>query len=256
MSDATLQSYPRVETASFDYSQMLGYVQRKLGGGTVTVELSELDMKDSVDDALAFYSKHKPLRVTESWIAPAGMSQHAWRTPGVRGVFDIDLTNQWMDTSPSYSNIEAIGLSGTQFQFYGMGSGFGNIDVRYYEYIRIWLKTLQREFGSEPDWKLSDDNKVMFIYAPGGTHVYCTVNTDVVSPMDVKRQDQGWFREYVVALSRITLGEARSKFGTIPGADNTLTLNGAALITKGEADKERLEKGLIDSHLFLGPTWG
>lgn len=251
----TVQSYPRVETATYDYGQMLDYVKRKLGGGTITVELSELDVKDSVDDALAFYSKHKPLRITESWIAPAGFSQHVWITPGVRGVFNVDLTNQAIN--PDTANIEAIGLSGT-FQFYGVGSStLGNIDVRYYEYVKQWIKTVQRELGSEPDWKLSDDNKTMFIYSPGiDSRVYCTVNVDVVSPMDIKRQDEGWFREYVVALSRITLGEARSKFGAIPGADNSLTLNGAALISKGETDKERLEQSLIDSHLFMGPSWG
>ncbi len=255
MGDNTVQTYPRVETATYDYGQLLAYVQRKLGGETVTVELSESVVKDCVDDALAFYSKYKPLRVTESWVAPAGFSQHTWQTKGVRGVFNVDLTN--IAINPSNANIEAIALSGT-FQFYGVGSStLGNIDVRYYEYVKQWIKTVQRELGSEPDWKLSDDGKVMFIFSPGlDTRVYCTVNVDVTSPMDIRRQDEGWFREYVVALAKIVLGQARSKFATIPGADNTLQLNGAALIQEGRADKEDLEKKLIDSHVFLGPSWG
>ena len=254
MSSESTQTYPRIETSLFDYGQMLAYVVRRLGGETVTVELSETVMKDIVDDALAFYSKYKPARVTESWIAPPGISQHPL-PPGTRGVFNVDMTNPAIN--PSNANIEAIALSGT-FQFYGVGSStLGNIDVRYYEYVKQWIKTVQRELGSEPEWKLSDDGKVMFIYSPGiDSRVYCTLDRDIVSPMDVRKQDEGWFREYILALSRITLGEARSKFASIPGADNTLQLNGAALISKGSEDKEKLETKLIDSHLFLGPSWG
>ena len=234
---------------------MLGYVQRKLGGETVTVELSERVMQDIVDDALAFYAKYKPRRVTESWIAPAGITQHTFTTPGVRGVFNVDMTN--IAINPSTANIEAIALSGT-FQFYGVGSStLGNIDVRYYEYVKQWIKTVQRELGSEPDWKLSDDGKAMFVYSPGlDSRVYCILDADIVSPMDIKRQDEWWFREYVTALSRIVVGEARGKFTSVPGADNSLVLNGPALISKGEADKKDLEQQLINSHLFLGPSWG
>jgi len=52
---------------------------------------------------------------------------------------------------------------------------------------------------------------------------------------------KSWIREYALAQCKMMLGEARSKFGQLPGAQGGVTLNGADLKAEAQASMERLE---------------
>jgi hypothetical protein len=53
-----------------------------------------------------------------------------------------------------------------------------------------------------------------------------------------------WIRDYTLAVCKIMLGEARSKFGQIAGPQGGTTLNGADLKNQGQAEMERLEEDI------------
>ena len=53
-----------------------------------------------------------------------------------------------------------------------------------------------------------------------------------------------WIRQYTVALCMQTLGQIRSKFGSIPVPGESIQLNGGDLITNGRADVEGLRTSL------------
>jgi hypothetical protein len=50
----------------------------------------------------------------------------------------------------------------------------------------------------------------------------------------------------------ISLGQARSKFGSIAGPQSTITLNGTALLADAKSEFERLDKEL--DNLVAGGT--
>lgn len=50
-----------------------------------------------------------------------------------------------------------------------------------------------------------------------------------------------WLRDYALAQCKMMLGEARSKFGSLPGAQGGVTLNGADLKAEAQATLDRLE---------------
>ena len=50
-----------------------------------------------------------------------------------------------------------------------------------------------------------------------------------------------WLRDYALAQCKMMLGEARSKFGNLPGAQGGVTLNGETLKNEATATLERLE---------------
>jgi hypothetical protein len=54
-----------------------------------------------------------------------------------------------------------------------------------------------------------------------------------------------WLRDYTLAVSKVMLGEARSKFGTINGPQGGTTLNGEALKQDGMAMMEKLDQEII-----------
>ena len=51
-----------------------------------------------------------------------------------------------------------------------------------------------------------------------------------------------WIREYTLAISKFTLGEARSKFQTIAGPQGGSGLNGDALKNEGLNEMQKLEQ--------------
>jgi len=53
-----------------------------------------------------------------------------------------------------------------------------------------------------------------------------------------------WIRRYSLALSKETLGQIRSKLGSIPIPGESVTLNGPALLTESQAEKDALRDEL------------
>ena len=53
-----------------------------------------------------------------------------------------------------------------------------------------------------------------------------------------------WIRRFALALVKETLGQIRSKFGTIPIPGQTVNLNGKDLVTEGKAEQKELREEL------------
>jgi len=53
-----------------------------------------------------------------------------------------------------------------------------------------------------------------------------------------------WIRRYALSLSKETLGQVRSKLATIPIPGDSVTLNGADLLSQAQAEKESLREEL------------
>ena len=56
-----------------------------------------------------------------------------------------------------------------------------------------------------------------------------------------------WIRRFALALSKETLGQVRSKFGTVPIPGESVTLNGSALITEGKDEQDKLRTELKET---------
>ena len=58
-----------------------------------------------------------------------------------------------------------------------------------------------------------------------------------------------WIRRYALALCKEILGQVRSKFGTIPIPNDSVTLNGSDLISQSREEQQNLKtelKELLD----------
>jgi|ERR1035437_1271127 hypothetical protein len=252
---ASLATYPSSQTSKFDEQEYVDWVRRQLGAPDIEVELTSENIKDSMKEALAVYSKFKPRHITESWVAADGLSQRGLTSVsalGARGVYNLEL--QGVTDGLNSPNIEAQMMSGS-FAYYGVAAP--KFDLRYYEYARQWVKMASRILSSEGDYHMSDDGRSIYIYSPGRmTKVTATLVLDHVSPDTIPSHDQYWVRKYVLAQAKIILGRKRSKFTSIPGANKDISLDGAALITEGREDIKELETKLEKMRTHLTPSWG
>lgn len=80
-------------------------------------------------------------------------------------------------------------------------------------------------FGNSTESKMSDFSDINF-----QKPVYSQLNEPA----------KQWIRSYALALTKITLGNIRSKYNTIPSANTEITLDGTSLRTEGAAEREVL----------------
>ena len=64
-----------------------------------------------------------------------------------------------------------------------------------------------------------------------------------------------WIREYTLALCMMMIGEARSKFSTLPGPQGGTSLNGADLIARAKEKIEKLEGEITNYMAGETPMW-
>ena len=66
---------------------------------------------------------------------------------------------------------------------------------------------------------------------------------------------KSWMRDYTLAYCKKMLGEARSKFSSLPGAQGGVSLNGAEMKNEADVLIDKLEQDLstyIDGYSPLG----
>jgi hypothetical protein len=85
--------------------------------------------------------------------------------------------------------------------------------------------------------------KLQLIRDPKGTGENVLLWTFQLKPEVQLLQDyqiSQWIRDYMVANTKLIIGEAREKFSTIAGPQGGGTLNGSAMKAEGQADIDRL----------------
>jgi hypothetical protein len=117
-----------------------------------------------------------------------------------------------------------------------------------YELFAQYQEMSQRMFGGFINFKFNKVSKqLQIIRRPRSeteTVLLWTYNhkPDVTLLSDYKALP--WLRDYTLALSKRSLGEAREKFATIAGPQGGTSLNGTALKAEAQSELERLEKDI------------
>ena len=115
-----------------------------------------------------------------------------------------------------------------------------------YELYSGYQKLVGKMFGSYIEFKWKPTSHILTILQrPFATQEQIMLRTHNFRPDFVLLQDiyaQQWLYDYSLAVCKLMLGEARSKFGSIAGPGSAITLNGTALQAAGKEEVEKLEK--------------
>ena len=119
-----------------------------------------------------------------------------------------------------------------------------------YEMFAGYQKLVGRMFGAYIEFKWRQSNHTLTIlqrpFAQGEQILLRTHNyrPDFVLLQDIYAKQ--WLYDYTLATSKLMLGEARSKFGSIAGPGSPISLNGNDLKSAGKEEIEKLEKEIND----------
>lgn len=233
---------------------LLMQVKSLLGGNLVDVELNPEDYETATTMAFDRYRQRSGNSMEESYmflrilyekneyILPKEIIQ-------VRQIFRRGLGEVGGGTS-----LDPFSLAYTNLYLLQAGAGGGyTAGLLTYELFNDYLKQAGRMFGAYMNFIFDTvTKKLTLVRKPtGGEEVLLWV--EKYRPDDVLLNDPGsrpWIRNYTLAYCKQILGEAYSKYNTMPGPGGGTTLKGEAL--KNEA-KEMLVN--LDKEIDLYTDW-
>jgi hypothetical protein len=227
------------------------YVKAMLGAGMIDVELDPIHYETALDRALNRYRQKSSNAVEESYLfLELIQDQNEYRLPDevitVRQVFRRAIGSR-----------TGIGAGGTLFEPFNLaytntylmsGSMMGGLAT--YDAFAGYQKLVGRMFGSYIEFLWKPTSHILDIlqrpFAQGEQILVQSYNfrPDWVLLQDIYAKQ--WLRDYTLAVCKLMLGEARSKFGSIAGPGSPITLNGSALISAATAELEKLDKEVAD----------
>jgi hypothetical protein len=228
------------------------YVRNMLGDGMVEVELDPKHYEIALDRAITKFRQRSSNSVEESYMFLELIQDHnEYRLPneivGVQSIFRRAVGSR-----------SGLGAGGTLFEPFNLAytntyllSGTMMGGLATYELFAGYQKLVGKMFGSYIEFKFNPTNHILTIlqrpFAQGEQILLRTHNyrPDFVLLQDIYAKQ--WLYDYTLAVCKLMLGEARSKFQSIAGpGSGGITLNGTALLTDGKAEIEKLEKEIND----------
>lgn len=227
--------------------EIFDYVRFSLGDGMVDVELDPTHYEQALKASLLRYRQRSSNSVEESYaFLDILQDQDKYTLPNevisVKSIFRRSIGSTSTSSATQFEPFEAGFLNMYILQA-GRVGGFLN-----YELFAQYQEMSQRMFGGFINFKFNKVNKeLQIIRRPRSdteTVLLWTYNykPDVTMLSDYKALP--WIRDYTLALSKRSLGEAREKFATIAGPQGGTSLNGATLKAEAAADIERLERDI------------
>lgn len=223
------------------------YVRTMLGDGMVEVELDPIHYETALNRALSRFRQRSANAVEESYLfLELQQDQNDYRLPDDI----IEVQSVFRRTIGSRSG---MGAGGTLFEPFNMAytntyllnsSMLGGIAT--YEMFAGYQKLLGRMFGSFIEFKWKPTTHILTIlqrpFAQGEQVLIKSYNyrPDYILLQDIYAKQ--WLYDYTLAVCKLMLGEARSKFGSIAGPGSSITLNGADLKSAGKEEMEKLDK--------------
>ena len=233
--------------------EMIEEIKLRLGAGMVDVELDPEHYDAAVNIALRFYRQ----RSTNAQIEGFAFLEVE------REVSSYTLPKEIQEVRMVYRNNLGGGMAGAHFDPFGasftnniymiqnpgMLSTGGSGMLATYDFAVGLQKLTGRMFGRELQFTWDGATKRINFHRKFtakeeiGLHVYISRDEEALFEDHYSRP---WIEDMATAQCRMMLGEGRGKFQSLAGPQGGISMNGADLITRAEAEIEKLLQELKD----------
>jgi hypothetical protein len=238
-------------------TEIFDYVRYTLGDGMIDIELDPVHYEMALNQALLRYRQRSSNSVEESYsFLELQQDTNTYTLPkevvSVRNVFKRNIGAN-SGTSSQYEPFEAGFVN-----FYMIQSGrVGGLAT--YAFYSMFLKEAAKMFGGFLNFTFNNVTKQLTIMrrprADKETILVWTENYKPDLTIISDTYTQPWIRDYTLALCMRTLGQARSKFSSIPGPQGGTQLNGTQLLQDSQAMIDKLEIEITSYMTGETPAW-
>ena len=252
---------PKDQIGYSSREELIKELQIRLGDGIIDVELDREHYDVAIDKAIALYRQLSAGSVEESVIFFQTKTD----------VTEYTLPDEVMEVRRLYRR--GIGTNS------GGGTNFDPFDVAFnnmymlqagqigglavFDAFAQYKETIGRIFGSEYNFIWNRNTKQLKILRNVRHEEDIAVGVYMFIPESILLKDvyaANWLSGYSLALSKYTLGEARSKYQSgLPGAGGAIQLNGEALKTEAQTEMQsfrdsihNMEEGNIPLNFVIG----
>ena len=162
-----------------------------------------------------------------------------------------------LETGPSSSSFDPFSsaILNTYLLNYNYTGGMAT-----YDFYAGYVELAARMFGGYLTYTFDPVTKVLRIVRDfKGTGERILIWADIQRPEEVLIQDPGagvWIGDFIIAVLKGIIGEAREKFGSIAGPGGGTTLNGTAMKAESAAGQKELLEQLKNYVDYSQPlTW-
>ena len=225
-----------------------GYIRTKLGAPKIRVELADSQIETNLYDSLQLFREYSTGR---------GNTRDFLVVNLTAGQFDYTLPDYVMQVGYDKTSQTVSAWVLAQLSGYAASDvlSLKSFDMVSFYMLQQWLHYLKYITTSKFRLFFNVNTKVL--------HVAPTPDDSLLKLfVEVFRQgsadellNERFVREYTLALCKIQLGEIRSKFQSLPGFNNAVSLNGETLKTEGQAEKEKLEDDLVNKFKWSSPPF-
>lgn len=231
---------------------MKDFITRRLGDSVVAVELTDDQLQDAVDSAAMLYQQiigsYEYVEVNLDGSGEYAMPADCFIVCDVH--FDISRGDIY--ESFDWAGVELGPMSFGMYGGYRDSSGAGG-GYSYLIQAMNYRDQAKRILNVEEDWFWDRERRLLCLTgSKSGSKVavrYQTVNVDWAA---VYPHEYGLFRQWALSEAMLTLGQIRTKYGTLPSAQGDLSLNGDML--KSEADG--IQMNVMERIKMIRPPMG
>jgi len=227
------------------------FVRTMLGSPVVEVELTSEQIEEITVQALDIYGGQKPVEKFGSVTVSAGIQKYVMTYNQIgRGIIEVFRP----DLMRSQQTLD-------QFDVFKFHTFQANLNPGDFYLERIWWNEVKRSAGADEDWEFIGDPTTgggTLWLSPSPSEGFACTYIYVVEPTltEVPRVDDEWIKGYVLAMCKMVLGGIRRKFDGIQGAENSLKLDGAELISEGRSERTALEEYINNRGMVTPPMRG
>ena len=220
-------------------------IRYRLGDGIIDLELGPEHFEAAYNYAIKIYRQRAQNSTVESYTLMTVIKNiDTYTLPqefiNVRSVFRRTVG---LETGPSSTAFDPFSsaILNTYLLNYNYTGGMAT-----YDFYAGYVELAARMFGGYVIYTFNPVTKVLRVVRDfKGTGERILIWADVQRPEIELLQDPGagvWLGDFILATLKLTIGEAREKFGTIAGPGGGTTLNGTAM----KAEGKELQAALID----------
>lgn len=231
----------------------------RLGGDIIDLELDPQHYEAAYNYAIKVYRQRAENAVQETYTLMTVIKNvDTYTLPAefinVRCLFRRTVG---LETGPSSASFDPFSsaILNTYLLNYNYTGGMAT-----YDFYAGYVELAARMFGGYLTYTFDPVTKVLRIVRDfKGTGERILIWADIQRPEEVLIQDPGagvWIGDFIIAILKGIIGEAREKFGSIAGPGGGTTLNGTAMKAESAAGQKELLEQLKNYVDYSQPlTW-